>query len=251
MFNNYQILEIQKTIRSFLWSDGKGNKKHHAVNWDWCSTDKKYGGLGLKDLRLQGIALATKWVSHCVEGDEPWKVLVRNNILRGYPKKAKSWKELPFADILFGKLPTYVHGSPVFKTIWKAWESSRHCISDNSFHSDSLLHGERSIWWNLYRQGKPLALTQGCLTKFWNKLGTSTFIDLFENDCLISWEELKNKYNLPAAHKKTYFMISRACSNIPSRCFIDSHRYNNSKWTDGTLLYKIKAKNVYNSLNNN
>ncbi|XP_059074828.1 uncharacterized protein LOC131874899 [Cryptomeria japonica] len=251
MFNNYQILEIQKAIRNFLWSNGKGNKKCHMVKWDWCCTDKKYGGLGLKDLRLQGIALATKWISHCVDGEEPWKVLVRNNILRGYPKKAKTWKNLPFADIIFGKFPTAVHGSAVFKTLWRAWELSRHCISDNAFHSNDSLHGERSIWWNLYLQGKPLALTQGCSAKVWNNLGISTFMDLFENDCLINWDELRYKYNLPIAHKKTYSMLTRACSNIPSNCLVDSHRFTNSKWTDSSLLTKLKAKNVYNSLNNN
>ncbi|XP_059076368.1 uncharacterized protein LOC131875743 [Cryptomeria japonica] len=251
MFNNYQIVEIQKAIRNFLWSDGKGNKKLHAVKWDWCRTDKIFGGLGLKDLKLQGIALASKWVSHCVDGEEPWKVLIRNNILRGYPKKAKSWKNLPFADILFGKFTSIVHGSAVFKTIWKAWEDSRHYITDNLFYTGNLLHGERSIWWNLFLQGKPLALTQGCSAKIWNRLGISTFINLFENDCLIKWDELRIKYNLPAAHKKTYNMITRACTNIPSICLIDSHRFINSKWPDGTVLCKTKAKNVYNTMNNN
>lgn len=62
MFSNYQILEIQKTIRNFLWSNGKGKNKMHFVKWEWCHKDKSLGGLGLKDLRLQGIALATKWI---------------------------------------------------------------------------------------------------------------------------------------------------------------------------------------------
>ncbi|GLJ33985.1 hypothetical protein SUGI_0683500 [Cryptomeria japonica] len=109
---------------------------------------------------------------------------------------------------------------------------------------------ERTVW-NLFLQGKPLALTQGCSAKIWNRLGISTFIDLFENDCLIKWDELRIKYNLPAAHKKTYNMITRACTNIPSICLIDSHRFINSKWPDGTVLWKTKAKNVYNTMNNN
>lgn len=50
MFNDYQVLEIQKAIRNYLWSDGKGNKKLHSVNWNWCHVDKLLGGLGLKDL---------------------------------------------------------------------------------------------------------------------------------------------------------------------------------------------------------
>ncbi|XP_059064589.1 uncharacterized protein LOC131856711 [Cryptomeria japonica] len=73
MFSNYQILEIQKAIRMFLWSDGKGNRKFHSVNWKWCHTDKTLGGLGLKDLQLQGISLAAKWIFHSLEGSVIFK----------------------------------------------------------------------------------------------------------------------------------------------------------------------------------
>lgn len=34
MLRNYQILEIQKAIRDFLWSDGKGKRKYHVVKWE-------------------------------------------------------------------------------------------------------------------------------------------------------------------------------------------------------------------------
>jgi hypothetical protein len=71
MFSNYQIMEIQKAIRHFLWSDGKGNKKAHSVKWGWCHLEKNLGGLGLKDLKLQGMALASKWIFQALEGDEP------------------------------------------------------------------------------------------------------------------------------------------------------------------------------------
>lgn len=87
MFNNYQINEIHKTIRDFLWSDGRGQRKSHSIKWDWCCMDKSIGSLGLKDLRAQGIALATKWIFHALEGNEPWKVLIHNNISRGFLRK--------------------------------------------------------------------------------------------------------------------------------------------------------------------
>ena len=90
MFSNYQIFEIQKAIHNFLWSDGKAKRKAHMVKWNWCHLDKKVGGLGLKDLRLQGILLASNWIFKAFEGNKPWKVLIRNNILCGVPKKAKS-----------------------------------------------------------------------------------------------------------------------------------------------------------------
>ena len=41
---------------------------------------EKHGGLGLKDLRLQGIALADKWLAKASVGEEPWKILIRHNL---------------------------------------------------------------------------------------------------------------------------------------------------------------------------
>lgn len=129
MFSNYQLNDIQKTIRKFLWLDGRGGKKKHAVKWEWCCMEKKDGGLGLKDLKLQGIALAAKWIFHSLSGERPWKVLVRNNIKRVVPKQGKTWKDLPFSDLVAGDFPVSTSGSLVFKTIWKAWENVRNWIS--------------------------------------------------------------------------------------------------------------------------
>ena len=53
MFNNYQTLEIQNAIRNFLWFDGKGNRKMHAVKWDRCHTTKLLGGPGLKTFKIK------------------------------------------------------------------------------------------------------------------------------------------------------------------------------------------------------
>jgi hypothetical protein len=47
---------------------------------------KNSWGLGLKGLRLHGIALVTKWVAREMEGNEPWKVLLINNIQIVVPK---------------------------------------------------------------------------------------------------------------------------------------------------------------------
>jgi hypothetical protein len=85
LFNVNQIASIQKIIRDFLWSYGKGTFKTHVVEWEWCTKDRTWGGLGLKDLRIQGISLAVKWLAKATEGEEPWKVLIRHNLSRGHP----------------------------------------------------------------------------------------------------------------------------------------------------------------------
>jgi len=71
LFSNLQIECIQKVIKAFLWSDGKGKSKRHYVNWKWCYVGKELGGFGLKDLKLQGMALLAKWTVNSLEGNEP------------------------------------------------------------------------------------------------------------------------------------------------------------------------------------
>jgi hypothetical protein len=250
-FNNYQIAEIQKAIRQFLWSDGKGNGKIHSVKWAWCHTDKTLGGLGLKDLKTQGIALSAKWIFQAMEGDAPWKVLVRSNIERGVPRKAKSWSGLPFCDLILGNFSVLVQGSAVFKSIWKAWDHVRTFITNKEFHSNVQIHGERSIWWNLHLNGKPLALTQGCSARLWAKNGIKSFMDLFDCDSITTWEELKVKFDIPDSHKRTYNMIVQAIIGIPTVCHADSHRYLKCKWPDGIITTLLKAKNIYKIIENN
>ena len=173
-------------MKHFLWSDGKGNKKAHSVKWDWCHLEKGLGGIGLKDLRLQGMALASKWILQSLVGNEPWKVLVRNNIQNGVPKSAKAWKHLPFRDLIFGKLHISVERTWILCSIWKAWENIHHHIDNSAFDYHYTLQGERSLWWNILHQGKPLALTKGCSTRFWAKKGVKYIMGILEHNQLIS-----------------------------------------------------------------
>ena len=114
-----------------------------------------------------------------MEGDSPWKVLVRHNIERGFPKQARSWKNLPLCDLIVGKFPVVVQGSPIFRSIWQAWEHVQKFITNRDFYNDCHLHGEKSIWWNLSLNNKPLALYQGCSAKSWAKAGITRFADIF------------------------------------------------------------------------
>ena len=88
---NYQFDKIEKALRHFLWSDGLGNSKRHNVKWEWCCIPKKLGGLGMRDVKKQGISLAAKWVLKSLEGDEAWKILIHNNIGRAIVKEGKQW----------------------------------------------------------------------------------------------------------------------------------------------------------------
>ena len=77
------------------------------------------------------------------------------------------------------------------------------------------------------------------------------FIDIFEKDKLILWDELKNRFNHPNSHKKTYNMIIKASKDIPTICHVNSNIYLEIKWPDGTIITKLKAKNIYSVINHN
>ena len=117
----YQNTKIEKTLRHFLWLDGLGNKTRHSVKCEWCCYLKRLGGLGMRDIKKQGIALAAKWVLNSLNGNEPWKILVRNNISRAVIKKGKSWNNIPLINIVLGDFDARVAGSNIFQSIWRAW----------------------------------------------------------------------------------------------------------------------------------
>lgn len=89
-------------IRAILWLEGRGKKMMHVVKWKWYGLSKDLGGLGIKDLRQQGIALEIKWIVKTLEGNEPWKILIRTkfmivnnyNILGGNIVYKFSWFEI-------------------------------------------------------------------------------------------------------------------------------------------------------------
>ena len=135
-------------MRDVLWSDGLGNRKRHNVKWEWCCTPRKQGGLGTKDLKKQGRALISKWLIKAIEGNEPWKVLIRNNVVRSVIKQEKNWGNIPFLDILLGDFEIKVFGSRVFFALWKAWKDIkpllcfRSAIGRNPFFAIT----DRSLW---------------------------------------------------------------------------------------------------------
>jgi hypothetical protein len=55
--------EIVKWMRAFFWG---GKKEVHGgqclVTWDTICKPTQFGGLGVKDLRLQGLALRVRWI---------------------------------------------------------------------------------------------------------------------------------------------------------------------------------------------
>lgn len=171
--------------------------------------------MGLKDLKLQGIALAAKWIYKSIEGNEPWKVLVRNNIQCSTPKSTKKWKNLPMCDLIAGNFEVSLSRSEVFKSIWKAWNHVRQYISNNDIiDKKGSLNVKRSIWWNTLHNRKQLAYLQGCSALKWHNQGLVTFEHILENDTLSSWESLSSRFNLPLSQARTYSILDYALALI-------------------------------------
>ena len=95
-------------------------------------------------------------------GNEPWKILIRNNILRSVIRKGKLWKDIPLLDIVFGDFNMKIFGSKKIQIFWKAWIQVRRYIPIRGAAGGPphYLVKDRSIWWGLSYNGKHLALTQ-------------------------------------------------------------------------------------------
>ena len=56
------LQDLEKSLRGFFWA---GKERAHGgqclVSWDRICKPFEFGGLGIRDLRLQGIALRTRW----------------------------------------------------------------------------------------------------------------------------------------------------------------------------------------------
>lgn len=52
---------IEKLQRQFFWGDSVEKRKLHLVKWDVIAKKKEYGGLGVKNLNIQNLALLAKW----------------------------------------------------------------------------------------------------------------------------------------------------------------------------------------------
>ncbi|WMV45534.1 hypothetical protein MTR67_038919 [Solanum verrucosum] len=57
------IKKLDAIRRNFFWQgNGEGEKKYHLIKWEVVITNKKEGGLGIKNLKAQNKSLLLKWL---------------------------------------------------------------------------------------------------------------------------------------------------------------------------------------------
>lgn len=55
---------IEKMQKQFFWGDSVDKRKLHLVKWDVVAKKKENGGLGVKNLKIQNLAVDTPiWTS--------------------------------------------------------------------------------------------------------------------------------------------------------------------------------------------
>ena len=70
-------LRLEKIQRDFLWGGGALEKRPHLVKWAIVCSDKKKGGLGIRNLSILNRALLCKWSwRYAVERESLWKLVI-------------------------------------------------------------------------------------------------------------------------------------------------------------------------------
>lgn len=74
---SWVLEEINRWMRSFFWAGkDKVNGGQCLVAWDTVCSPTRFGGLGVKDLNLQAIALRVRWEwLHRTDSNRPWQGL--------------------------------------------------------------------------------------------------------------------------------------------------------------------------------
>ena len=75
------VKDIDSLRRNFLWQGNKIEKSYNLVKWMVVQQCKRYGGLGVRNLKVHNNSLLTKWLWRYNLED---KVLMKELILHKY-----------------------------------------------------------------------------------------------------------------------------------------------------------------------
>lgn len=104
------ICKLERLLRKFIWEGGKGNeKKLHLISWDKIQKPCDEGGLQVRNLSIQNLALGAKFLWQLITRKESWsKEVLRKKYFPGTRKRCLD-SQTPFRN-----------GSPVYELCIKA-----------------------------------------------------------------------------------------------------------------------------------
>ncbi|CAI0460218.1 unnamed protein product [Linum tenue] len=83
------IKDLEGYQRRFLWNGKSEGNKMALIEWEWCKSPVKKGGLGIHDLERFNDALLSKWLwRFATERDSWWRGLINSK----YPNDLSSWQ---------------------------------------------------------------------------------------------------------------------------------------------------------------
>ena len=119
----------------------------------------------MKDIKAQ--VLASKWVLKALWGDDLFKIIIRNNLLKYFIRKGKNWKDVLVINIVLWEFKMRLFGSKIFQTFWKAWIQVRKYIQVREAVGGPPYFPlrDRSIWWGLSYNNKAFYLLRAIQPK--------------------------------------------------------------------------------------
>jgi len=76
-FPKWALQLLNTHMANCLWDDSVDRHRYHLVNWETVSMCKKFGGLGIPNLRELNMCLLGSWLKRYQEGGEKtWKLLL-------------------------------------------------------------------------------------------------------------------------------------------------------------------------------
>ncbi|XP_026433399.1 uncharacterized protein LOC113330800 [Papaver somniferum] len=106
------LRKLEQIMRKFLLSDNKGKKKIHHVKWEALCKKNRFGGLGIKNLKLVNQSLLSKWSwRYATEEDVLWKQIIDEKYGVGDP-------------LWCPKIPKCTYG----RSFWRAIMNTNSCF---------------------------------------------------------------------------------------------------------------------------
>ncbi|KAK2446576.1 hypothetical protein QL285_017365 [Trifolium repens] len=128
--------KVRRIQREFLWGSRNGRRRISWVKWDTVCKPKKWGGLGVRDIRAVNISLLAKWRWRLLHSDGAiWKDVI----------KAK------YGEAAMGRVCLEDDCKPWFSSLW--WKDI-HSIGEN-------------LEVNWFMQGVRKVMGNGMNTNFW------------------------------------------------------------------------------------
>jgi hypothetical protein len=79
-------------FRSIFFWQQEEKRKYRLAKWSILCQPKDQGGLGIRNLDIQNIALLSKWLYKLLTTDGTWQQLIRNKYLGSKPLSQAFWK---------------------------------------------------------------------------------------------------------------------------------------------------------------